>query len=360
MTFKVNVLEFYKSLKNSSIIQSYNLRSIQTRTAASICSGQLILETISPEFSLQEVINIQSINNFEVSFDFEVNILSDFISTVEDEFVELVILDDSIKLKTGRRKFEQKIYRNRNSLTLRSHNNLVNTYPRTILDKMQGLCFAITTQSYSLALNALFLESRPHGLEATATNGYILSRELINGIVFNKDKLLVPKNGIECAFKIFKEEFINIRDSSDYISFSNENSFLQIRCLELEYINTSSILPKSYKYSIQFEKTAIHSFMILLNKLTRTEVSIVEIEVLDNICTIRTNRSSNIQAEQSFEVNCSKDINVSFNGKLLCEVLNSCNGEILTFSFNNELSPFSLMSKTNDCNKESIILPIRL
>ena len=360
MTFKVDVLELKKSLKKLSTVHSYNLRSNSVNTIVNVLKSSIVFEVNSPEFSLQEVVKIQNSNKINSRFELDITILGDFLSAIVGETIDISVKNNSLKLSLGDRKFEQKIHKTNTELRLRSINNRGSIYPIEFLQKIKGLCFAITPQAYSAALNSLYLKRVSKGYEAIATNGYILSRDKIDNVSFNSEELLIPKNAVECASKIFSDKQINIHDSLDVIHLSHLGSFFYIRSVDLNYIDIKNILPKGYKHRIKISKSIVYEFVNLLNKLTKSELSIVEFEICTGVCTIRCKRSSKISMEQSFEVESMVELAVSFNGKLLSDVLSNIEGDLLDFSFNNAISPFSLKSSSELSNKESIILPIRL
>jgi DNA polymerase III sliding clamp (beta) subunit (PCNA family) len=359
MTFKVNVSKFCKSLKNLSLVQSYNNKNNSKRTLVNISKNQLLFEAIAPEFSLQETVEL--INETDVCFSFEIDIklLERFVITVKEEEVSVKVDSERIELCCNERKFEQRIFKS--SIKIEKLNlEQITAISTKQIQQLKDLCFAITPQSYSLALNTVRLLRKGSGYEAMATNGYILTRDLILKLNFERDELLLPKNSIECASKIFNDENLNSSDSSTHLKLSNNNSFFQIRTVDLNYIETKGILPTRYKFSFELDRKLITDFLSLLNSLTRSELSILEIEVISGECILRSKRSSNISMEQSFKVGEIADLNVSFNGKFLYELLDNFNDDSLRLSFNNAISPFLIKSNSMNSSKDAIILPMRL
>jgi DNA polymerase-3 subunit beta len=259
--------------------------------------------------------------------------------------------------------------------------NYIDVGYNELVDKLEKCDFAVSKDDTRYNITGVYFEKIGNKLNLVATDGRILKIENLEIESNNENdmKFTVPLQTCKLLKKLKLKDGnirINLNDCSDIVSFRNDKIHILTNLIFVEFPRYQAILDRSIqenKKNFQINKEVIlNEAKAVLSFIKHNDIYdqhygiILQFYFLDNELKIKAtkDREDAIYAK-TIKVDYLKKSNdlpeylrVGFNAKLLVNILNSFDEDILTIDYQDDLSPFLIRSDKND--GKAIIMPIRI
>ena len=249
-----------------------------------------------------------------------------------------------------------------------------NEYPNLDMEKSDEPII-IDTSVFKEIINQTFFatsqnESRPlltginfkisnNCLEVIATDSYRLAKKNIE-LDVNIDEevnIVIPgKNVLELSRILSEEEDkLEIHIFSNKVLFVYNNIMFLSRLLSGTYPANSSIIPTEYDISVSCNYNDLYN---MIDRASLLEKNTINMELGKNELKISSNSPEIGYVEEKMDVDCEKELNISFSAKYMSEAIRSFNKDIITLYFISDSSPIVIKCEEDD-SLIQLVLPIK-
>jgi DNA polymerase-3 subunit beta len=235
-----------------------------------------------------------------------------------------------------------------------------------ILDLIKHTIFSVSLDETKPFLNGIKIESRGNSFDFISTDGFRLSLKS-NGLdeQIPEFSCIVPyktMNELQKVVLYLKTEKIKIQLSERQITFIVGESTMISRLVNGRFPDYQQVLPKSRLFEFKLSRQLLLSAVDRANVIAIHSNYVAKFNFSESQVTISaTNSNLGNYVEQLPIQRCQgdRDILLSFNIKLLQDVLKIIDQQDICFELNNELSP-CVISPVGDKTYTHILMPIRM
>lgn len=293
-------------------------------------------------------------------------VITDLISNLPKENIEISVDKEQIKIKS--QSFHSKLL----GMDATDFPKIPNS-----IDKENSL--SLNTDQFSKALNRTMFatsidETRPvltgvylifekERIQVVATDGFRLSRYILNVENKKEEKVVVPKNVLSEILRAgegVNEFLFNISQSDKQVLFEIGDTVISSRLIEGDYPDFEKIIPKKGNVEILLDKEELLRAVKLASVFARESANVVKIKVLKDKIKVfaESSQSGSQEAEVDAKV-VGEEVEVAFNYKFIEDFLHSVSGEEVKMEFTDNQKA-ALFTDTSDSNYLHLIMPVRV
>jgi len=242
---------------------------------------------------------------------------------------------------------------------------------RAVLSEMiEKTLFSVSTDETRYHLNGVFLEIRNDKTSPVyrmvATDGHRLSmidRSIEGGLSKNANQgVIIPRKGLHEIRKLLDhvEESVEIAIEGAQLIVRHGSTVLMIRLIEGKYPNYQQLIPKELKENFLVQREALLSSLKRVSLLSNSKSKGVTFTLSSGKMEITSNNPELGDAREDLEVDYKgKDMRIGFNARFVLDVISSMTDDVVSFEFNDQLSPVLLLPH-QDRSYTCLIMPMRI
>ena len=326
--------------------------------------NRLLVAATNLEIAITQYIGAKIIKPGSITI--PARLMSDFISSLPKESVELKVVNDNLHIKSG-------LY---NSIingfiaddfpelpTINESSSI--QYTINVEDFKQAVSQTIITTSNDTTrpiLNGVYWHSHEGWLYLAATDGYRLSER----------KLVETKSEVSAIIptQTLQEVLRNITEESEQIDILFDETQVRFRINDLEIISRlidgnfpdyRQLLPKSSETLIKLNKADFIRVTKIAGLFARESGGSVTLTADKTKKTLSIHSIASQMGENTSEIlaEVSEDGQITLNSRYLSEALNVVDGDEVEFGFSGKIAPCLLKSTKENTNYYHIIMPLK-
>lgn len=302
-------------------------------------------ETVIPSKLFMDI--IRKLPNSEIVFENPDNI-SMKIKTNTSDFNILTIDPDEFPRNVSDNEYIKSIVINKNILK----------------DMIRKTSFAASNDESRGNIVGVLVEFENNSINMIALDGFRMSVNREPVINESEGKIIINAGIINEINKILsendEEDDVVIKASSNSAEMRINDTVINLRLLEGDFIKYKDILPKDFRTVTYIDRTEFISAVERASLLSSDgKNNLVRIEIKNNLMTV-TSRSDagNVREEMIIEKE-GEDIEIGFNSKYLLDSLKVIEDETIKFCFNTSVTP-SLIKPVEGNAFDMLVLPVRI
>ena len=299
-------------------------------------------------------------------------VLTEFVSSLPAEKVEIVSKDNNLKLICGscQANFVGLTASEFPTIPAFKGKTKVAFNSQELATTINQIAFAAAQDESNPVLAGVLLMVKDNSLFLVATDGYRLSLKKIKGIKgitevkeLKKGLLIPAKTLIEVGRIIGEEEKglgLAVTSESNQVIFVTETAEIASRLIEGKFPDFEKILPEKGKTKVIMEtevfQRAVRAAAIFAREsanIIRLKISSSGLEVSANTAQVGENKT---QIEAKVE---GKKNKIAFNSRYLLDFLNSTKSDLIEFEMTGPLNP-GVFSPVGVKDYTHIIMPVRV
>lgn len=240
------------------------------------------------------------------------------------------------------------------------------------LNALPQVSFAVSSDEARPVLTGILFILSKKSLSLVATDGFRLSRKIINLEGVGKEiKTVIPKNILLEVSRVGEENeniLLEVKEKEKQVVFGLDNLILSSRVLEGEFPDFEKIIPKNSSVKVRVDKEELLRAVKLASVFARDSANIVKIKIMKDFIKLSAESSQvgnqetiiDAKVEPSFaEASADKGFEISFNYKFLEDFLRAVVGEEVVMEFNNASSP-GVFADPKDPTYLHLIMPVKV
>ena len=289
----------------------------------------------------------------------------DFVSTNNDEIINISLKDNSLLLESD--KYKAKI-KGIDSSEFPLIPNISNSSPITVpagefKQAISETVFACALDETRPILNGLYLIIKDNKMALVATDSYRLAEKTINlknNIDTNVSVIIPARTMVEVSRIINDEEEINIILGDNQIQFNVGETELVSRVIEGNFPDYKQIIPKSYSIVSDVDVNELKNAIKMASYFVRESANNIRLKIEEESLVVSSFSSevgdslSQISAKTQ-----GGGLEVIFNAKYILDVLNIVSSASVQLKFNDKMTP-CMISPVDAKDYTYIISPIRV
>lgn len=231
-------------------------------------------------------------------------------------------------------------------------------------DMISKTIFCVSPDELRRNLSGIFFEKTPEDkLRLVATDGHRLSfvEDGFDTTIGLERNVLVPKKAVTELRKILKQgEDIKIGCEKNFFISMAEEVVLFSRLIDADFPDYKQVIPDSSKYLMNLNKEQLLSALKRVCIFSSEKTRSVKLNFSNNTLTLVSVSPEVGEAKESLAVQFDGDEKeIGFNGSYLIDVLESIEGEEVSFAITDELSPTVLKPVSRD-SYLNVVMPMRV
>ena len=326
--------------------------------------NRLLVAATNLEIAITQYIGAKIIKPGSITI--PARLMSDFISSLPKESVELKVINDNLHIKSG------------------SYNSIINgfiaddfpelptinetssiQYTINVEDFKQAVSQTIITTSNDTTrpiLNGVYWHSHEGQLYLASTDGYRLSER----------KLVETKSEVSAIIptQTLQEVLRNITEESEQIDILFDETQVRFRINDLEIISRlidgnfpdyRQLLPKTLETLIKLNKADFIRITKIAGLFARESGGSVTLTADKTKKTLSIHSIASQMGENTSETaaEVSEDGQITLNSRYLSEALSVIDGDEVEFGFSGKIAPCLLKSTKENTNYYHIIMPLK-
>ncbi|MGB9911486.1 MAG: DNA polymerase III subunit beta [Microgenomates group bacterium] len=299
--------------------------------------------------------------------------LTEFVSFLPPEKIELEVKENSLSLKSGNYSASF-VGLSPSEFPLLPTVDLKGIFSfdyQKMAEAINQLFFAASTDESRPVLTGILFQIKDGDLILVATDGYRLSFKKIEKLKGLeklkeiKEKIIIPAKSLVEVIRVLEEEKegkinLDLISSSTQVVFSSAHAQVISRLIEGDFPDFERIIPSSYNTKIILEKEdflrAVRSAAIF----ARESANVVKLKIKKGELKISANAPQvgenlvNLEVSQEGE-----DNNIAFNVRYLLDFLNSTSAKKIVFETSGALNP-GVFKPEDDSSYLHLIMPVRV
>ncbi|KUO49615.1 MAG: hypothetical protein APF76_00060 [Desulfitibacter sp. BRH_c19] len=251
--------------------------------------------------------------------------------------------------------------------------NISNTHTITINNELFSNMIKKVSISFSHditrpVLNGALFEVGDHKLTLVSSDTYRLSlieTGLDKDLEEDLKPIIIPAKALmELGRLIDKEESIKIIIDNNQAQFENDSIKIRVRLIDGKFPAYQNVIPNEYSTKIIADTKelllSIERATVISSDENFNKTCTIKLEVNDNIIHIRSYSPNIGQLNDTLIADKEgEDINISFNGNYLIDILKIIDTDKVIIELNGNLSPGIIKPYESNMNYLSLILPVR-
>lgn len=286
-------------------------------------------------------------------------ILLDMKRFVDGEMTFSLKDDGLLTVQSGRTKAQFPILGSKKeypSVNLIGKDNTFKINSEVFKTMVQKTSYAVAKDETRPILTGVCIQYEDNELKMAALDGYRMSIETRKIDLDKNFMLVVPVKPLMELTKIITSEDLLVYYNDNNIMFEFDNTTIQTRLLEGNYIKYTSLIPQDNDINLTINSSELKE---VINRclIVSREKNLVTLNIGEKNLVIKSSDTTSGTIEDEIECTSNKELQIAFNGAYLLDVCNHYKGD-LNFSFKNSVSPCVVTDSEN--NGLSLVLPVRI
>ena len=230
--------------------------------------------------------------------------------------------------------------------------------------------FAASTDDSRPVLTAILCVFTSSGFKLVATDGFRLSvKDIVSPETIQLPEgvdnftYLIPSKSLSEVSKLVKSvekiKFGLSEDSHQLVFVAPDIEFSS-RLIEGDFPNYQRIIPESFSTKINVSKDELAQAIKIASVFARESANVVKISIKSNQIDVTANAVQVGQNKVTVDAKVTGEpLDVAFNYKFISDFLSICQGDSVTISLNEPLTP-GLFQDTSNSTLTHIIMPVRI
>lgn len=326
--------------------------------------NRLLVASTNLEIAITEYIGVKIIKPGSITI--PARLMTEFISSLPKELVELKVVNDNLHIKSGSYSsiINGFIADDFPELPTINENSSIQ-YSINIDDFKQSVSQTIITTSNDSTrpiLTGVYWHSHEGQLYLASTDGYRLSER----------RLVETKSDVSAIIptQTLQEVLRNITEESEQVDILFDETQVRFRINDLEIISRlidgnfpdyRQLIPKSSETIIKIIKSDFVRITKIAGLFARESGGSVTLtaDKVKKTLSIHSIASQMGENTSETEAEISEDGQITLNSRYLSEALNVIDGEEVEFGFSGKIAPCILKSTKKDTNYYHIIMPLK-
>lgn len=294
----------------------------------------------------------------------EGKILSDIVRKLPDEKITIAINENSIvKISTKNTKFNIKAMINSQFPQVEEFESsrYESLDVKLFSEMVKKTHFAASQDETKGVLTGELIEIDSNTISMVAIDGFRLAiKKIPSSYNLGEKKVVVPVKTLQEITKLVQNENCNFKIlfEEKYVSFVVDETIINSRVLEGDFINYRQIMPKEFMTKIKINNSefigSLERAMLVSNN------NLVKLSINDDNLRVSARNSEIGDLEEDIEVSHEgKDLEIAFNIKYFLDCLKNLDEEYIYMNFNTNISPCVINPET-DQNYTYLLLPVRI
>lgn len=293
-------------------------------------------------------------------------LMSDFISSLPKESVELKVVNDNLHIKSG-------------SYTSIINGFIADEFPELpTINEKSSIQYTINVEDFKQSVSQTIITSGSDTSRPVLTGVYWHSYEgqlylaATDGYRLSERKLMETKSEVSAIIpnQTLQEVLRNISDDAEQIDILFDETQVRFRINELEIISRlidgnfpdyRQLLPKTTETTIIINKSDFVRITKIAGLFARESGGSVTLtaDKEKNILSIHSIASQMGENTSETTANVSADGQITLNSRYLSEALSVIDNDEVEFSFSGKIAPCLLKSTKENTNYYHIIMPLK-
>lgn len=293
----------------------------------------------------------------------EGKILSDIIRKLPNDEISFTVgKDDIVNITSSRTKFNIKaMVNNRFPLLEEFEDNRYQLIDSKIfVDMIKKTNFAASHDEARGVLTGELLEIGDNTISMVAIDGFRLAIKRLN-TDFNMEekRVVIPSKTLqEIARIIENSESFGLLFENRSVSFKLDNTIINSRLLEGDFINYQQIIPKEFMTKIKIKNKEFVDSLERAQLVSNNNLVILNINEDNLKISSKNSEVGNLEEIIKIELE-GKELEIAFNIRYFTEALRNIEDEYLYMSFNTNISP-CIIEPESDEDYTYLLLPVRI
>lgn len=369
MKFECNSQDLQKSIAIvEKAISSRSSLPVLENLYVEIKEGQLKLRGNDLEIGIENVIPIQNVEK-EGAILVKAKTLSSIVSKLDNQTISIEVDEKGMFVLRGK-KVDLDI--------LGSHTNDYPVFPSVekgvsltltaddLKDMIRHTIFSVSHDETKQFLNGILVKNIQDKLVFVATDGFRLAKKQMVIAPLEKEfSVIVPFKAVNELYRILQnvsnDTTVELNLSENQVAFRMNDFLLISRVIMGHFPDYNQVIPQSSQHEYLVSRKELLSACERASVIAASSSNIVRLSFTKDTLTILANTPGLGDFKEDVEISCEKGEEprkIAFNNRLVLDVIKNLEGEKVTFSFNNELSPCKVEEASNE-DFVYIIMPIR-
>ncbi len=357
-------------------------KGLSTKTPMPILMGvqltaknnELIFITTNKEISVRVVIK----ENDDLKIDEEGSCVVpgkyfvDIVKKIDGEFVDFTLFDEStIKILSKNSDFTLIAYEKDNfpNTNFDIESESITLSCKDLKQIVRQTSFACSSSESRITLTSINFLIKDDLLTVTATDSFRLAKRIMKiENVKNKMQINIPSKSLEEFTKIINDsnDLVELVISNNVALFKYKNISFLTRLVEGIYPDTSSLYPKSFMFSMKFNRemliAAVDRASLFME--SNPNLSFVKFNMTANNKIIEVSSNSSeigrvVETIEALEVSENSDFQIAFSAKYLIEALKSFDTKEISIYCTGEVKP-AIITSAELPELTQLLLPVRV
>ena len=221
--------------------------------------------------------------------------------------------------------------------------------------------FCCATDESRPILKGCLLEIKEGKLTATALDGFRMAySECEAGEGSGAMKLVCPaRTLVEISRMLDGDEPLKIYADKNLLFVAVKNTIITSRLYAGEFVRKENIFPIAFGTVVNVRRAEMIDSVERASVLIRGDKNnLISFDIKSNKIVINANSEMGKVEETVAADLDGKELKIAMNGKYLLDALKALDAEVITLSFNKEVTPFTLQNATEG-GSQYLILPVR-
>ncbi len=296
-------------------------------------------------------------------------ILSEFISSLPSEKVDVVLDKEILSVKTSRvsANFNTASVKDFPTISTEKKKTQINFIVSDFFKNISKTVFAASLDEGRPILTGVKMKIDKDQVRFFATDGYRLS--IVNDKLIEKIEevsLVLPARTLSEVIRIAtdeKAEKVGMYFSEDdnQVMFSIGSIQIISRLIDGEFPNVEKIVPESFKTRVVFDKDALFEGVKIVSLFARGAANIIKMKINKDGVSLSANTPQVGENQDQVDAKVEgEETEIAFNFRFLLDFLNNFSGKELVFESSGPLNPGVFKPIKNGSSYLHIIMPVRL
>ena len=293
-------------------------------------------------------------------------LMSEFISSLPKESVELKVINDNLHIKSG-------------AYTSIINGFIADDFPELpTINEKSSIQYSIKVEDFKQAVSQTIITTSNDTTRPVLTGVYWHSYEgqlylaATDGYRLSERRLVETKSEVSAIIptQTLQEVLRNITDESDLIDVLFDETQVRFRINETEIISRlidgnfpdyRQLVPKSSETTITINKSDFVRITKIAGLFARESGGSVTLTADKSKKTLSVHSIASQMGENTSETTAeiTEDGQITLNSRYLSEALSVTDGDEVTFSFSGKIAPCVLKSTKKDTDYYHIIMPLK-
>jgi DNA polymerase III subunit beta len=325
---------------------------------------RLLIAATNLEIAITEYIGVKIIKPGSITI--PARLMTEFISSLPKESVELKVINDNLHIKSG------------------SYSSIINgfiadDFPELpTINETSSIRYSINVEDFKQSVSQTIITTSNDSTRPVLTGVYWHSNEgqlylaATDGYRLSERRLVETKSDVSAIIptQTLQEVIRNITDESEQIDILFDETQVRFRINELEIISRlidgnfpdyRQLIPKTSETLIKINKNDFIRITKISGLFARESGGSVTLtaDKAKNILSIHSIASQMGENTSETEAEISEDGQITLNSRYLSEALAVIDGDQVEFGFSGKIAPCILKSTKKDTNYYHIIMPLK-